>query len=325
MVCVSFYSQAELCLMIVSQGNAFYFWALLISDVLGYTETLCNLSDILSDEAGILRRTFQLLLVISCWNDWRIWCLLKEPVMSHQTLGHFTLTGHFAILRRLSSDILKNQQTWQTWLMDFGKPECFYIRMVSCEMFNWNQSSKWENCEGKKIWKPFQALWKYILVPLLNYTGSLVARGGWTRNRSMYELFLWFGIADSLKLLKPSGAGVASLGILSNSTWCTKIAQGCQPGTRLILNHDTIPYLKIKRNFIHTLFWGTPPLFWGSGYQTKGAHQTWVQSLRLRSWSKAEAFIKSRSWSRSFDFLEARSLCPVIEPKCPIHVFRSKL
>ncbi len=59
-----------------------------------------------------------------------------------------------------------------------------------------------------------------------------------------------------LKLLEPSGAGLAPLGILSN----TKIAQGCQPGTRLILNHDTIPYLKMKRNIIHTLFWGTPPI-----------------------------------------------------------------
>ncbi len=66
---------------------------------------------------------------------------------------------------------------------------------------------------------------------------------------------MWFGVADTLKLLKPSGAGLV------------KNAQGCQLGTLLILNHDSIPYLKMKRNFIHTLFWGTP-LFWGSGYQT---------------------------------------------------------
>ncbi len=44
--------------------------------------------------------------------------------------------------------------------------------------------------------------------------------------------------AYTLKLLKPLGASLASLGVLS-----TKIAEGCQPGTRLILNHDTIPYL----------------------------------------------------------------------------------
>ncbi len=79
------------------------------------------------------------------------------------------------------------------------------------------------------------------------------------------------GIAYTLKLLKPLGAGLAPLGILRNTTWTsgdiTKIAQGCQAGTRLILNHETIPYLKMKRNFIHTLFWGTP-LFWGSVYQT---------------------------------------------------------
>ncbi len=49
--------------------------------------------------------------------------------------------------------------------------------------------------------------------------------------------------------------------------YITKITQGCQPGTHLILNHDTIPYLEMKRNFMHTLFLGTP-LFWGSGYQT---------------------------------------------------------
>ena len=86
----------------------------------------------------------------------------------------------------------------------------------------------------------------------------------------MYELFWWFWVAYTLKLLKPWGASLASLGVLSNIF--TKIAQGCQPGTRwagtrLILNHDTIPYLKMKRNFIHTLFLGTP-FFWGSGYQT---------------------------------------------------------
>ncbi len=67
---------------------------------------------------------------------------------------------------------------------------------------------------------------------------------------------LWFWVAYTLKLLKPSGASLASLGV-------TKIAQGCQSATRLILNHDTIPYLKMKRNFIHTLFSGTPPSLWG--------------------------------------------------------------
>ncbi len=107
----------------------------------------------------------------------------------------------------------------------------------------------------------------------------------------MYELFGGFLVAYTLKLLKPSGASLVSLGILSSTTWCLntsgpstetapergvevtgypaifkKIAQWCQPGTRLILDHDTIPYLKMKRNFIHTLFSGTP-LFWGSGYQ----------------------------------------------------------
>ncbi len=74
----------------------------------------------------------------------------------------------------------------------------------------------------------------------------------------MYEIFWWFWVAYTLKLLKPSDASLASLGILS-----TKIVQGCQPGTCLILNHDTIPYLKMKRNFIHTLVWGTPPPFFG--------------------------------------------------------------
>ena len=72
--------------------------------------------------------------------------------------------------------------------------------------------------------------------------------GGWTPNKSIYELFGWFWVAYTLKLLKPSGASLASLGVLSSRTWClntwtsgniTKIAQGCQP---LILNHDTIPY-----------------------------------------------------------------------------------
>ncbi len=97
---------------------------------------------------------------------------------------------------------------------------------------------------------------------MLCQTSSLIVwwPGGWTPNQSMYELFWWFLIDYTLKLLKPSGASLASLGILSSTTWCPTgrpaILQNYS--TRLILNHDTIPYLKIKRNFIHTLFRGTP-------------------------------------------------------------------
>ncbi len=124
----------------------------------------------------------------------------------------------------------------------------------------------------------------------------------------MYELFWWFWVDYTLKLLKPSGDSLASLAfwvappdvrtpqdprlrqfLWKSALWqnssreggrgdwtsdnITKIAQGCQPGTRLILNYDTIPYWKMKRNFMHTLFWGTP-LFWGSGYQTISNHSS---------------------------------------------------
>ncbi len=64
----------------------------------------------------------------------------------------------------------------------------------------------------------------------------------------MYELFWWFWVAYSytVKLLKPWDATLASLGVS---------------------NHDTIPYFKMKGNFVHILFWGSP-LFWGFCYQT---------------------------------------------------------
>ncbi len=87
----------------------------------------------------------------------------------------------------------------------------------------------------------------------------LVAIWGLTPNQSMCEISQWFSMADSLKILKHLALGHFSHYPLMSEhpLWQKRSRKGVE---RLILNHDTIPYLRMKRNFIHTyctLVWGT--------------------------------------------------------------------
>ncbi len=47
---------------------------------------------------------------------------------------------------------------------------------------------------------------------------------GWDPKQEYVWTFYEFWVADTLKLLKPSDAGLAHLGILSNITWCLNIS-----------------------------------------------------------------------------------------------------